>query len=285
MTVCHDGTVYFVSALGRLVWIDAEGGIRVDTQRPDLVDMRAVACDERNYLYAAVASIPPRMVVLGPTGAIGGGPAFEVVSACELKQVPSAIAVHGGTVFLLALSPEAGGTRGFLQRLTDGCRRDMTFGLAPVLPYASLVARAVSRGVLFWSLKKDGLVFMPSFPYEAHVYERDGTRRRLLDRGDPGFLRPGLGPGLPVLGDEVLRAAELPSGEIVVFIGKQRENWSDTYLELLDEDLRPRARFTANADGVLGVLHGASGDGAVYFGKGTRSGGVFITRARLVSGK
>ncbi len=247
--------------------------------------MRAVTCDERNYLYAAVASIPPRLVVLGPTGGTGKGATFEVVSSCELKQVPSAIAVHGGAVFLLAVSPEAGGTGGFLQRLTDGCHRDKTFGIAPVLPHASHVARAVSRGALFWSMKRDGLVFMPSFPYEAHIYDRDGTRRHLLDRGDPDFLRPGLGPGLPVLGDEVLRAAELPSGEIVAFIGKQRERSSDTYLELLGEDLRPRARFTARVDGGFGVLHGASGDGAVYFGKGTRGGGVFITRARLVSGK
>ncbi len=285
MTVCLDGTVYFVDALGRLVWIGAEGGIRLDIQRSELVDMRAVACDGRDYLYAAVASIPPRLVVLGPTRGTVGGPTFEVVRSCELTDVPSAIVVQDGTVFLLAVSPEAGGTGSFLQRLPDGCHRDKTFGIAPVLPHASHVARAVSRGTLFWSKKRDGLLFMPSFPYEAHVYERDGTRRQLLNRGDPDFQRPGLGPGVPVLGDEVLRAAELPSGDIVTFVGKQRESWSDTYLELLSEDLRPRARLTARVDGGLGVLHGASGDGAVYFGKGTRGDGVFITRARLVSEK
>lgn len=280
MSVCHDGSVYFVDALGRLVWIDASGRIRTDVQRSELIDMQAIACDDRGSLYAAVASNPPRLVILRPASGEKSVPTFDVIGACELERQPDVIATGDGAVYLLTTPSGSGGAGGFIQQLAEGCHTERAFGIAPDLPQAD-VARAVSRGALFWSRKREGLVFMPSFPYEAHVYERNGARRHVLHRGDPEFRHPDSGRGNPQPGDEVLRAAELPSGDIVTFVGRQREHRSETYIELLGGDLQPKARFTARENPGLGVFHGASGDGALYFGKGTRSDGVFITRARL----
>jgi hypothetical protein len=128
---------------------------------------------------------------------------------------------------------------GFIHRLDADGAVVTSFGATPFQPRAGLALQGLLPGSLLADVGAGNVLFVPSNPYELHVYTADGDLLRVLPRLDPGFtplFRDFAGAGvLPP--DRVLTVVRRPTGEFVTQVVKRHEAQNETGDEFGEERL------------------------------------------------
>lgn len=152
----------------------------------------------------------------------------------------------------------------------------------------ALALQAITEGSLTWSPATKQLLLVSSGSSEFQIYSPFGRLDSVRQRIDSDFS-PVDARG-PLFGtfqrDSLLRVVALGSGDLVVFVNKQRESGSRSFLEILRLTSQALSvvdtGISISGNGGFGFLVGADQEGALYFARGNPDLGANLIKARLV---
>lgn len=241
VTVCPNGVVYAVDARGSVVALNGEGRILARGGEPGLFRARALACDSDGLLYAARTDNLSVLRVAGNR--------FEAVRQIRPEADIAAMTIGArGRIYAAGRRP---GSRLPLHVLEPGGRVLLSFGESPRRP----LIPAFAPPFLLWQKRPERLLVVSPAPYEIRAYAPGGALLEVV-RPYRRFIHP---VQFPPAG-EITGAAALPRGRLAV--QQHSGHQADTFLDLLDTNLRTLAR---GIPAFPGVLAGASSSGGLYF--------------------
>lgn len=282
VAVCADGSAFLSDGRGRLIRINSQGEKTNDQSGiVQLTTTVSLACDSNGRAVAGTTATAALTVVESRPDK-----GFAIVA--RIKPQPLVAPFE-----ILPLSKDQGyivlgignNSKEPVHKLSVTGQVEANFGDVTAQPTEHLSIRAAVNGTLLWDDVHQSVLYLPENTYTLSEFTPGGDKLGQGNRAEAGFrtvqLDPGTGRALP--NDRIVRAAMLPSGNILVQVVKHDPIGpstvsSSTYLEVVDTALSRKAQVIGDAPG---HLWGSDSKGGIYFTSISTADGLNVIKAHL----